>query len=600
MNKAIIGKAGNKEIGINLEKLMTTRLLIQANSGGGKSYLIRKLLEETHGKVQQIVLDLEGEFATLREKFDYVLVGKDGDIPTDVSSAELLARKLLETKASAIIDLYELSPSNRLLYVKKFLDAMTNAPKDLWHPVLVVIDESHIFCPENGKSVSANSVTNIATRGRKRGFCAVLATQRISKLSKDTAAECNNKLIGRAMQDIDRKRSAEELGFTSKEQILSLRKLKAGEFYAFGPAISDEIVLLKVGNVKTSHPEPGMGAVKLAPAKNTIKLILSKLKDLPQKAKEERFEKVDLQREIRELKLQLKKAGTQKYSKVPTEKNQNDIVNARKQGYSEAKKHYDVEFNKMRQHQTAMKYSAGIIESNAKKIYDAINVSRKISIFDDKRNIPPGACKSVAQLDREYGIGQNSSHVVATKPSSISSSITPSMKVRETTSNFINEDGKELGAGELKMLKAAAMFYPNPITKARIGAIAGFSYKSGTFSTYLSSLKRNELLEVNGKDFIATEKGLEIAGDVEQLPTNPEALVDLWVGIIKGGAGRMLKALAEAYPVEMSKEELGEAVEMSFSSGTFSTYLSTLKRNGLIEANGRMIKVSKSLFLEDL
>src|SRR5689334_16314253 len=32
---------------------LDTRLLIQANSGGGKSWLIRRLLEQSHGKVQQ-------------------------------------------------------------------------------------------------------------------------------------------------------------------------------------------------------------------------------------------------------------------------------------------------------------------------------------------------------------------------------------------------------------------------------------------------------------------------------------------------------------------------------------------------------------------
>lgn len=78
----IIGKEikTKKNITIHLPKLISTRLLIQANSGGGKSWLIRRLLEQTYGKVQQIVIDLEGEFSTLRDKYDYLLVGKDGEI----------------------------------------------------------------------------------------------------------------------------------------------------------------------------------------------------------------------------------------------------------------------------------------------------------------------------------------------------------------------------------------------------------------------------------------------------------------------------------------------------------------------------------------
>ena len=82
----------NQSVRIDLPTLLDTRLLVQANSGGGKSWLLRRLLEQSHGKVQQIVIDLEGKFSTLREKYDYVLAGKEGDTPADPRSAGLLAK----------------------------------------------------------------------------------------------------------------------------------------------------------------------------------------------------------------------------------------------------------------------------------------------------------------------------------------------------------------------------------------------------------------------------------------------------------------------------------------------------------------------------
>ncbi|KKL76705.1 hypothetical protein LCGC14_2042260, partial [marine sediment metagenome] len=47
----IIGKEiiNKNNVKIDLVKLISTRLLIQANSGGGKSWLIRRLLEQSHG-----------------------------------------------------------------------------------------------------------------------------------------------------------------------------------------------------------------------------------------------------------------------------------------------------------------------------------------------------------------------------------------------------------------------------------------------------------------------------------------------------------------------------------------------------------------------
>jgi hypothetical protein len=68
----------NKDSQIDLPRLIESKLLVRANSGGGKSWALRRILEQSHGKVQHIILDSEGEFGTLREKFDYVLAGKGG------------------------------------------------------------------------------------------------------------------------------------------------------------------------------------------------------------------------------------------------------------------------------------------------------------------------------------------------------------------------------------------------------------------------------------------------------------------------------------------------------------------------------------------
>lgn len=140
----------NKPVKIDLRKIIKGRMLIQANSGGGKSYTIRKFAEITYGHVQQIIIDIEGEFSSLREKYDYLLIGKDGDININLKSAELLARRLLELNVSAIIDLYELKHQDRIKFVKNFFDSMINVPKELWHPCLVILDEGHIFAPEKG------------------------------------------------------------------------------------------------------------------------------------------------------------------------------------------------------------------------------------------------------------------------------------------------------------------------------------------------------------------------------------------------------------------------------------------------------------------
>ena len=76
---------------IDLEELLATRLLVQGNSGSGKSHLLRRLLEESAGLVQQVVIDPEGDFVSLAEPFGHVVI--DGAIDT--------VRRVLALRATA-------------------------------------------------------------------------------------------------------------------------------------------------------------------------------------------------------------------------------------------------------------------------------------------------------------------------------------------------------------------------------------------------------------------------------------------------------------------------------------------------------------------
>lgn len=121
MSGISIGKYDGRTVKLDVDGLLRGRLLIQGGSGSGKSWLLRRICEEIFGKVQVIIIDPEGEFATLREKFGYVLVGKGGETPADPRSAALVAHKLLELRASAVCDLYEMKPFARHEWVPQFL-----------------------------------------------------------------------------------------------------------------------------------------------------------------------------------------------------------------------------------------------------------------------------------------------------------------------------------------------------------------------------------------------------------------------------------------------------------------------------------------------
>ena len=53
---------------VDLEELLATRLLVQGNSGSGKSHLLRRLLEQSAPWVQQTIIDPEGDFVALADR----------------------------------------------------------------------------------------------------------------------------------------------------------------------------------------------------------------------------------------------------------------------------------------------------------------------------------------------------------------------------------------------------------------------------------------------------------------------------------------------------------------------------------------------------
>lgn len=574
----------NSTTKINLAKLIESRMLIQANSGGGKSHTIRRLLEQTHGKVQQIVIDPEGEFATLREKYDYILAGKDGDAPADPRSAALLARRLLELGASCIIDLYELHPQARKHFVRLFLEALINAPKELWHDCLVVIDEAHVFAPEQGVSEALDAVIGLAALGRKRGFCAVLATQRISKLHKDAAAECNNKLIGRASIDIDMKRAAAELGFTSKEQMLSLRALKPGEFYAFGPAISDEVRKIKVGDITTVHPKAGSKghASKAPPPTDKIKKILAKLADIPKEAEKEINSIVVANKRIRELEGELrvaKRAPAPAAATVKIQRIEVPVVGKRT-------------LDRMLRAEKGMRrILSNIKAAHANSALDIITVEKIVERFATEiQKAKPGPIITGVPLPVAAPTVPRIEH----RPRNVLTDL-PREKVTADMT-VIPAAGGPVTGSPLELLKTLTSYFPDAITRQRAAAIAKISPRKSTFRNAISVLKTQGYIEVQGDELVATQAGMDALGAAPEAPKPPEEVRAQWLRELPEGPSRMLELLIGQYPSPIDRLQLAELCRLDPNVSTFRNYLSTLRSRGLIDSRGNNVLAAATLF----
>ena len=569
-----IGKTETGEdISIDLERLLETRALLTASSGGGKSYTLRKTIEESYGKVQIVVIDVEGEFSTLREKFDFLLIGnkaQGADIQADVKTAELLAKKIMELRISAIIDLYELKHHERIRFVKLFLDSMINAPKELWHPVMLVIDEIHNFCPEKGKgeAESSTAVIDIATRGRKRGIGLIGATQRISKFNKDAAAELLNKIIGLTNLDVDRKRAADEIGFTNKEDIRSLRDMETGHFYFIGSAISKVLVKGKIGAVQTSHPKIGQRNVEVPKMTENIKKILSKLTDLPQEAEKELKDKQDMMRHIRELEAEIRKKPIHVDTKhVDKYKLLVDELNRRGADISkELQKQKSVNLKLVSSLEQIGKLAGQIVI--IEKTYQSTPISHPLEEKTVKWN--PIIPKS--------------------EPSQQAEPLADTMSLTEPTE-------PTFGRCERSILKFLALREGKSFTKTQIGAMTNYSANSGGFNNALSKLKIAGLIRASGNSITINSEEInqviEILGDEYNAPE--QNALESWLNRLGLCPKKIYQILLEHPAESFTKEQLGEMTGYSANSGGFNNALSNLCTLGLAVRSGGQIALNQEL-----
>ncbi len=533
---------------VDINKLIASRLLVMASSGGGKSWLLRKIIEQVYGQVQIMVIDIEGEFGTLREKYDFVIAGKGKDVTADPRYAHTLARKALDLKIDLICDLYELKQHDRIRFVRLFLESMVNAPKALWHPVLIILDEAHIFAPEKGSAESLNAVIDIESRGRKRGFCLVPATQRLSKLHKDVAAECQNKLIGLANIELDRKRGAEELGFTNKADTLSLRDMNPGEFYAVGPAFGRGVERVRIGKVKTSHPNSDTAQLKVhAPAPTAkVKKALAKLADIPQEAEQEI-------ENIKTLKATIRTLGRERNASSASPA---QLEKAHAHGVAVAEKEFLVRLDVIKgiykaNFDIVAKAAQSVLDASkgfgkVKAAIDAVVKQSKIPIKKPSYTIPPAILNAVQPIVPN----------------------TPAVEISDI----------KLGPCAKAIIGFLAAQRGKSFTKNQVATMAGYA-NSGSFNNTLSQLSTAGLIIRDGK-LITLQMGLDVTGMID---AGAAHTLDDWIKKLSKCEATVYALLLENgadthYPKTALADTTGYA-----NSGSFNNSLSRLSTLGLLK-----------------
>ena len=210
-----LGTTSAGPLELSLEKLLAGRLLIQGSSGAGKSQTLRRIVEEAFDYLTTIIVDPEGEFGNLAEHIGATTLRGAELTAEGLTTAALRAR---EHRLALHLDLTDLEPDERIGKAAAFFSGLIAAPREHWtNTVLVAIDEAHLLAPHLAASardaetrrLGVATLTDLCSRGRKRGIGTVLATQRLAKLAGSVISELHNVLIGLNIFDRDISRAAD-------------------------------------------------------------------------------------------------------------------------------------------------------------------------------------------------------------------------------------------------------------------------------------------------------------------------------------------------------------------------------------------------------
>lgn len=584
--KIAIGTTESGSLDVDIDRLIGAHMGIVGNSGSGKSGLIRKLLEATHGKIQHIVLDSEDEFYTLREKFNYVIAGgEDGDTAATNANAKSLALTALEHGISMICQINDLGREGAREFISTFIDALITAPRDLWHPCLIVVDEAHRF--------DSASIGRLTAEGRKRGFTAVIATQRLPKMDPDVRGDLNNWIMGRVGQSLDKKHMADQMGMTSTEAKEAL-KLKKRQFWAMGPALSFDPVLFTVGEVETTIIESGQARISTPPAPDDLRDILAALAvpapiPEPEPTLDPMATAMRSPGEIADLRA----AVARKDGEIAKLK----ALNARLAEETEKYEAFCLKLRGILVNEWPMGPVADALSTDRIKGMElggrpvgrkmaiektiGVDIERHSDLENDLICVPMEPTEDpqlreemddVQKIERAM-IDALTNGVLKRQPAAVAKK--NSGAAGETT----------LNTSAFKMIDMLDRIAPAKVTWASLAAMIGNKPRGGNFNAARKGMRESGRIIENGNLICSASAGRE--------GMSRDEAIALWKEVLTARAPDMIEVLF-TYP-SLTKQELADKLGVAAKGGHWNNSLSQLTRNGVVTDNGGLLNLADPL-----
>jgi DNA helicase HerA-like ATPase len=104
--------------------------------------------------------------------------------------------ELIAKGKTTLLNLRGSPPDIQELIVNRIMTSLFEMRKiNAVPPMLIVTEEAHNYCPQQGTTASSKIMRTIASEGRKFGLGLVIITQRAAKVDKNVLSQCNTQII---------------------------------------------------------------------------------------------------------------------------------------------------------------------------------------------------------------------------------------------------------------------------------------------------------------------------------------------------------------------------------------------------------------------
>lgn len=565
---------------------VTEALAVLGRRGSGKTSTAVVLAEEMLAAGQQVVVvDPTGAWWGLRANADgspndlpvVIVGGEHADLTLEEGAGRALAKLLVQTRQSAVLDLSGLSKAGARRLMADFLEDLYRFCRD---PLHLVVDEADLFAPQRMSPDVARllgAMEDVVRRGRQHGLGVTLITQRPAVLNKNVLAQAEVLVALRLTSPRDVAAIDEWVRLhaeddQAREVKKTLAGLPVGTAWVWSPGWLEILQQVQVRPRRTfdssATPKPGvvrpsarLGAnLEVAALRERLAELVAAGKPAPKQPKragqvgpaiEVRpdAQVATLQQEVRRLSGELERARAAATIPAPT----------------------------------LSKKTASMLRSLAGTLARAAeDLNALLAEEPPSGPLAPKAAGARAQAASPEGrtATADSRRVVAVPPA------------------VAAPGAVTIKAGARRMLAAMASYYPLTLTRAQLASFAQVKRTGGTYGSYLSMLKANDLISETDGRLSLTAGGLAAVGGVPSTPITAAELRDQLRSAVKAGARRMFDVLAEAYPDTVSRSDLAAAAEIEMSGGTFGSYLSTLRTNEIVDVVGQEVRMQDWLFTE--